>query len=414
MARRVMQPTARPVADMHVVVVGAGIFGLSAALEFERRGYRVTVVEAGEVPNPLAASTDISKVVRMEYGADADYMALGEESREGWLRWNDEWARDGEDPLYHDTGVVMMCMRRMEPGGFEHDSFELLKQRGHAPERLDADALKARFPAWRSGRYVDGFFHADGGYVESGAVLVRLADRLRKSDRVRIVEEAPVAGLAGDNTRVSGALLVSGETIEADHVVIAAGAWTAKLYPELQGALKSTGHPVFHLKPTRPELFEASRFPTFTADVARTGYYGFPLNRDGVVKIGVHGVGVSIDPDEPRRVTPSAKTRLVQFLNISFPDLLSADIVYTRLCLYADAPGEDFVIDGPPGRSGVTVASGGSGHGFKFGPVLGGLIADAVEGKPPRFGQKFSWARFAGTAATGTEAARCHEAIDLR
>jgi glycine/D-amino acid oxidase-like deaminating enzyme len=230
-----------------------------------------------------------------------------------------------------------------------------------------------------------------------------------------LIENAPVQELLFSGDACVGVLLRDGRRIESDHVVVAAGAWTSKLYPELSAAVRPTGHPVFHLRPKTASLFESIRFPTFTADVARTGYYGFPLNRDGVVKIGVHGVGIDIDPDATRTVAAEQVAHMRQFLGIAFPDLVDAELVYTRLCLYTDTPGEDFVIDSHPNLRGVTVSSGGSGHGFKFGPVLGALTADAVEGKPPRYGQKFSWLRFvAGNQPpAGAEAARCHDPIDL-
>ncbi len=82
-------------------------------------------------------------------------------------------------------------------------------------------------------------------------------------------------------------------------------------------------------------------------------------------------------------------------------------MVYTRLCLYADTHDEDFWIARDPAREGLTVASGGSGHGFKFAPVLGGIIADAVEGRANPWLDKFRW-RPEVRLARGREAARCH------
>ena len=114
------------------VVVGAGIMGVTAALELDRRGWKVHLLDAGPIPNPLAASTDISKVFRMEYGADAAYMALVEEARTGWLAWNETWQAKNRDSLYHETGVLMVCLDKMAPGGFEYESFEMLRARGHA------------------------------------------------------------------------------------------------------------------------------------------------------------------------------------------------------------------------------------------------------------------------------------------
>ena len=391
--------------SQHIAVVGGGIFGLTAALELDARGHRVSVLEPGPIPHPLAASTDISKVIRMEYGSDEAYMALTERAIEGWRAWNERWSAEGTGPLYHETGVLMISQARMTEGGFEHESYKMLLKRGHAPERMDAETIALRFPAWSSGRFVDGFFHATGGYAESGKVVEALA-RMAEQEGIALLEGREVESLINDGGRVTGARDQNGEELSADEVVIAAGAWTGKLVPELAKAISATGHPIFHLKPAQPELFEAERFPTFTADVARTGYYGFPIN-GGVVKIANHGLGTGIDPDAPRSLTMQDEQRLRSFLGDTFPALAEAEIVYTRLCLYADTQDEDLWIARHPDREGLTVASGGSGHGFKFGPALGSIIADAVEQKENELLEKFRW-RPDVMMDHGREAARCH------
>ncbi len=385
------------------------MFGLGAALALVARGHRVRVIDQGVLPHPLAASTDISKVIRMEYGPDEAYMELMEEAREGWLEWNRAWEVEGIDRLYHETGVLMICRDPMAPGGFEFESWQMLLKRGHEPERLNAEAIARRFPAWSADRYVDGFFHAKGGYAESGRVVAALAGDARTRG-VELVEDRRVVSLLEAGGRVRGVRDDHDSEHESDAVVVAAGAWTGKLLPHLSQAIRATGHPVFHLRPPEPELFVAERFPTFTADVARTGYYGFPLNRDGVVKIANHGLGVAVDPDAPRAVGAADRQRLRAFLETTFPALRNAAVVYTRLCLYADTQDEDFWIARDPELEGLTVASGGSGHGFKFGPILGSLIADAVELRENRWLEKFRW-RPGLTLARGREAARCHTPV---
>ena len=388
------------------IVVGAGIFGVTAALELRARGHAVTLLDAGPIPAPLAASTDISKVVRMEYGADRRYMALMEAARAGWLRWNERWAADGAGPLYHETGVLMVARDRMAPGGFEHDSYRSLLARGHRPERLDAPAIARRYPAWSTGRFVDGFYHRAGGYAESGTVVAALA-RQAQAAGIEVSARTRAAALVEEAGRVRGVRTDRGRTLRAAGVVMAAGAWVGTLHPPLSGAIRASGHPVFHLRPADPAPFRADRFPTFTADVARTGYYGFPVNADGVVKIASHALGRPIDPDAPRSVTPGAETRLRRFLADTFPALAGAPVVSTRLCLYADTQDEDFWIARDPDRDGLTVAGGGSGHGFKFAPVLGALIADAATGADNPALARFRW-RPEVTLTHGTEAARCH------
>lgn len=375
--------------------------GLSAALELRRRGHAVTVLEPGPIPHPLAASTDISKVVRMEYGADELYMELMEQAREGWLAWNRAWAGEGREPLYHETGVLMVCRAPMAAGGFEHESWLRLLARRHEPERLSAAMLRRRFPAWGTGRYVDGFFHAQGGYAESGRVVTELA-RWARGAGVTLLEGRRAERLS---ERTVGVVDDRGALHAADAVVVAAGAWTSKLVPELERAIVPTGHPVFHLRPIDAGAFSPEVFPTFTADVSQTGYYGFPIGRAGVVKIANHGLGSPADPDAPPRVGERDVERLRTFLEETFPSLANAEIVFSRVCLYDDTENEDFWIDRLAGRAGVIVAAGGSGHSFKFAPVLGSWVADVMEGRAAPWMARFARRPVRGSHE-GREAAR--------
>jgi glycine/D-amino acid oxidase-like deaminating enzyme len=313
--------------------------------------------------------------VRIDYGSDEDYTALGERSLDGWRRWNAAWP----SPLFHETGVAFLSRSAMQPGGFEYDSFALLSRRGHRLERLDAAAIARRFPAYRPGAFVDGYTHASGGWVESGAVVGWLVAQavaegveLRTAAVERIVDDGVIAG---------------GAHVAADTVVVATGAWASELVP----AIRPVGQPVFHVRPADPSPFEAERFPVFGADIARTGYYGFPVNANGIVKIANHGTGVAMAPGVPREVTEAQEAALRAMLLDTFPALADAPIVGRRLCVYGDTPDEHFWITRDPDRPRVTIASGGSGHAFKFAPELGALIADVALGVAHPLADKFRW-----------------------
>lgn len=385
------------------LVIGAGIFGVTTALELRQRGHKVTLIDPGPLPHPLAASTDVSKVVRMEYGTDRQYMRMVIQALDGFKRWNEEF---GEE-LYHETGVLMVGKEPMQPGSYIGDSFRLLQEEGQAPQRLQTDEIRQRFPAWSTGAYVEGFYHPRGGYAESGRVVGKLVEQAQQQG-VDVRPGQTAAEFLGDSSRVTGIRTREGATLHAGHTVLAAGAWTPWLLPELQPVMRATGHPIFHLKPTDPALFTPPHFVVFTADTARTGWYGFPLLREGVVKVANHGVGLQLHPEnDERAVYEPDFAHLRQFLAETFPGLADAEIVYTRRCLYNDTLDEHLWIDRHPQRQGLTVAAGGSGHGFKFGPVLGGLIADVVEGKPNDWAAKFRWRALAADTQ-GEEASRFH------
>ena len=224
-----------------VLVIGCGIYGLTAALELGQRGHTVTVLDPGPVPHPLAASTDISKVIRMEYGTDEQYMVMVERSREGWLAWNELFGTT----LYHEVGVTMMSREEMVPGRYEHDSYQQLLRRGHRPERLNGDELSRRFPAWKPGAYVDGFFHAKGGYAQSGRVIEALLG-LARQQGITIQEGQTAVEIVSQAGQVTGVRTQEGQWFPAGQVIVAAGTWTPILRPELAPVMRSTGHPVVH------------------------------------------------------------------------------------------------------------------------------------------------------------------------
>ena len=370
-----------------VVVVGAGINGVTAAIELKKRGHKVILLDPGPLPHPLAASTDISKAVRTAYGPDKEYAALAERSIPLWREWN----RQFETELYHEIGFLFLRQQQMQPGDFEFESLRVLEQEGRKVERIDSATLRERFPAWKAEHYRDGFFERQAGYVESGRVVALLIERA-KSLGVELREGNQFTGLDEGDGRVKGVLLDNGQRISGDLVVMAVGAWTPYVLPFTRKFFRATGQPVFHLKPGQPELFAPERFPVFGADISTTGYYGFPLSRDGVVKIANHGPGREMSPESPERaVTPQEEKDLREFLSWTFPTLTDAPIVYKRICLYCDTRDGHFWIAPDPERPGLVVATGDSGHGFKFAPVLGEIVADAVEGKSNPLLEKFRW-----------------------
>ncbi len=374
-----------PAAD-RVLIVGGGAFGLTAALELRRRGHGVELLDAGSLPHPDASSTDVSKAVRMDYGDDRFYADLARVALERWRGWNESWG----EQVYHQTGILLLSGGSLDGAGFEADSFRLVRACGVPAERLAAAAIGARFPQWSQHDFVDGYFNPEAGYVESDRAMAHIK-RAAVVAGVRLREAARCARLHEDGSRVAGVVLDDGGIVRADTVVVAAGAWTPFLLPQLQGLMWATGQPVVLFRPRDPSAFAPQEFPVWCADITRTGRYGFPLNRDGLVKLGHHGDGSRYVPGEPLIVSERQRDAAVEFARQTFPGLRDAEPAQTRLCLYCDTWDGDFLIDHDPDRPGLVVAAGGSGHGFKFAPVLGEIVADVVERKPNAAATRFAW-----------------------
>src|SRR5882762_10380989 len=176
---------------LNAIVVGAGINGVTAAIELKKRGHRVSLVDPGPLPHHLAASTDISKAVRAAYGADYDYTTLAEHSIQLWRKWNQEFGVK----LYHEV------------------------------QRVDSRVLRERFPAWNAERYPDGFLDLGAGYAESGRVVAQLIEQAKLLG-IELQEGSRFSGLDEHNGRVGGIVLDDRRSLTADVVIMAVGAWT--------------------------------------------------------------------------------------------------------------------------------------------------------------------------------------------
>lgn len=382
-----------------ILILGGGCFGLTAALELRARGWRVTLIDQGRLPHPDAASTDISKVARMDYAADEQHTAMGERSLNRWREWNARW---GED-LYHEDGFLVMSRGDMQPGGFEHDSHAFLKGRGHKLRRTSSSMLRERHPAWNHELYHDGYLNPIGGWVESGRVIARLAAEARAAG-VEIIEDVADPRLQFDGECCTGIASSDGIQWKADRTLVAAGAWTPTLLPHLQNVMWATAQTVFHFKPQDPRPFTPPQFPVWGADIGRTGWYGFPANANGLVKVANHGPGRRVNACDPRVMPDGEEERYRVFLRETFPSLADAPLHSSRVCLYCDAFDGAFWIDHDPGHPNLIVAAGDSGHAFKFTPVMGGIIADVVEMKSNPWTRRYRWREKTAAVSDGARA----------
>lgn len=292
--------------------------------------------------------------------------------------------------MFHEDGMLLLTSAPMLAGEYEQDSYDMLTGRGFPVERLAPGDLARRFPRWNSEYYVDGYFSPTAGWAEAGEIIASLVKDVAEAG-VSVVTGFKAARLLQDGDRVSGAAASDGAELRADWVVVAAGVWTTVLLPELADRMWPVGQPVFYFRPEDPESYRPPLFPPWAADVPRSGWYGFPANDEGVVKMANHGPGRRVHPDAERVILAEEEVLCRSFLAQSLPSLATVPLSDSKMCLYCDTWDGDFWIARDPERQGLVVAAGGSGHGFKFGPVLGGLIADALEGTENPYSERFAW-----------------------
>ncbi|KAI8344226.1 FAD dependent oxidoreductase [Chlamydoabsidia padenii] len=403
-----------------VIIVGGGCFGLSTAYALSlKKEYEVWVYDRQQIPAPDAASTDINKIVRFDYADDEMYMRLMLEALPYWHQYNKERAEQGKEPVFHQTGVLMMSSNGSY-SEFEKRSLARIRQAGYGhviDELLTPESIIKRYPQFESAvrnGFNIGYVNKAGGWCNSAESVNHVYQKCVQQGVQFVVggNQGTIASLfcpTSEDT-VEGIVTTDGQVHLADKVVLALGAWTPGVV-DLDNQVIATGQTVVHFEPkgTLREQFDKN-CPVWCADLSRTGFYGFPVNADGKMKIGIHNSGYLWPRKEDNISIPrtqvafakdtiplSALRQLRAFLADFIPPTVSMDISYSRLCWYCDSIDGDFLVSPHPRHSNLIVATGDSGHGMKFLPNIGFQIRNVIEGKSTEYTKKWAWRKMDAT-----------------
>ncbi|OLN86842.1 L-pipecolate oxidase 6 [Colletotrichum chlorophyti] len=405
--------------DKSYLIVGAGVFGASTALHLIRAhpGARVTLLDrnAFDAPIRVAASWDWNKVVRADY-VDIEYMRLTLEAKRLWA----------EDPIwkdyYHESGVFWVS-----PNNFAEQMQENYKKLGvdSGLYSLSVDEARAQYGGiFKNGDYAgvkEVFVNKNSGWAEAKEALQSTIEEAVRLG-VKYVE-AEVAKIEFDaQGATTGVLTTAGESINASHVVLSTGAYTAKLLADSA--------------PHRKELHAGDRFVAgavtegFTplvGDQSRELYDGpvgismvppsrgasngsVPHSRDRTLKFWGQIMFRNTQP-HPSGSEISAPPPAPDYAQLDVPRTLRDDVDYAgkslfgkgsadfknenyRICWDAVTPDEDFIISPHSASKNLYIATIGSFHGFKFLPVLGKYVVQMLDGALENsLSRKWSWDR---------------------
>jgi glycine/D-amino acid oxidase-like deaminating enzyme len=348
-----------------VGIVGGGITGLSTAWALARRGADVSLFEQGTLPNPLASSHDAHRLIREAYGAEIGY---SQRVREAWGSWARLWDDLGVCH-YVETGTLALAT---DAGGWTHDSRAAMTQLDWKHSILPRDAVAERFP-WLVTEDVDWALWLDsGGVLLADRILEALSEHLSGSG-VELLPNTPVLGV--DASR--GLVDTASESREFDAIVIAAGPWTAQLRPELSARITPSRQVVAFAKPPA-EFAAAWTEAPMLLDVGSAGFYAVPPVAGTGLKIGDHGFSLAGDPSADRTASQAEVLAVFQSARGRFVNFEDYELLGEKVCFYTVERSERFVLDQREKMWGI---SGLSGHGFKFGPLLGEGIAAGVLGE---------------------------------
>jgi sarcosine oxidase len=353
------------------VVVGLGALGSSAAYHLARRGHRVLGLEQFELGHPRGASHDTSRILRHSYHTPA-YVRLTFDAYDDWARLE----RESGVRLVTRTGGLDLFPA--DPAIAIADYTRSLGDWGVPYELLDADAVAVRWPQFRLPPGAVGLFQARASVVPAARGTAVMQDRAEAHGAV-LRDRAPVTSVR--DLGAAGVQVTFGaQQVRCRRLVVCTDAWTNQVLAGLdwQVPLEVTLEQATYFRPPHPEQFEVGRFPLWIW-MDDPSFYGFPCYGEPTVKAAQDCGGPSTDPDERTfDVDPERLDLARTFVRGLLPG--AGEPVRSIRCLYTLTPDRDFVLGAVPGHESVLVGLG-AGHGFKFAPTLGRLLADlAVAG----------------------------------
>lgn len=354
---------------MRVVIVGAGILGLSTAWALARAGHEPVLLERGPIPNPLASSHDRHRAIRVTYGAEHGYARMVLDAFAAWERlWADLGAR-------HLVETGQLVLGPPEEPWITH-SLASLDRLDVAYEPLDRAGLARRFPQVRIPADHAAWFVGKAGALLADRICADLAAWLRRR-KVELHEHARVVELLPDRPAVR---LEDGRLVEGDALLLAAGAWTTGLVPALAARLQPSRQTVVYVRP--PAAYEAAwrDGPLLTHKDTRTGFlfYALPAVAGVAAKLGDHKFTLGGDPDADRTPLPEEVAAILGLARNTLAEAERYEVLEPRTCFYTVTEDERFLAE-KVGRAVAVSAC--SGHGFKFGALVGERTAELLVGR---------------------------------
>lgn len=339
-----------------VAVVGGGVMGAFTAAHLLDLGVTVTLYDPHPLGEGPGASVDTGRSFRVHYGEDRGLISMAVRSRSLWQEWSHRMGR----PLLHPTGKLLV--EEGQVGRHTFDSWLTLRKMGLKADRLGRGPIAEEWPGFAAeSATVDRL----GGVLDPEVILKGLSQVLHAQGCVMRGEVLDM-----EKNRIQSAEGWS----EFDAVVLTAGAWTRRWVP-------------VSMEVTRQQLvyFDArslgdvlNRLPVFSDP--ESGFYAIPTVKDGRIKVANHHPGPAGHPDgDDRKVSAEFEAAARQFLAKHLPTLADAEVVRRYVCFYSGTADRDFILD--RSEEGWVMGAGFSGHGFKFSPLIGRLLAQMAVGQ---------------------------------
>ena len=358
-------------AGSSVIVVGAGAFGGWSALQLAQRGMRVTLVDAWGPGNSRASSGGETRTIRATYGpAHTLYVKMVARALQLWQEYELRWNLN----LFFRSGALRMAGA---DDSCESAALPVLTEAGIRFEKLSATECARRWPQINFDGVSWSVYEPDSGFLAARRGCEAVQDAfLKEGGQYRQAEATPGRITAH---RMNGISIGTGEAMKADFYVFAPGPWLGRVFSFLASSVTPTRQEVFFFgAPAGDARFTEEHLPTWI-DGGKYPFFGVPGNHWRGFKIADDTRGPVIDPSTMERKISEEKLSAARgYLRLRFPAMADSPLLESRVCQYEDSTDHNFILDRHPEAENVWIVGGGSGHGFKHGPAMGEMVADAV------------------------------------
>lgn len=370
-----------------VAIIGAGTMGMAAGAYLAKQQIKTLLIDAFDPPHNQGSHHGDTRMIRHAYGEGRQYVTLVKRAQQ---LWNDLEEESG-DKIFEKTGVLGLGPR---DSSFLLETVESAKTHNLPLQILTASEIKEKWPGISIPDDFIGCFEADSGFIYCERAI-QAYKTIAIQNGAKLITNTPIQQINLINDELVQ-IMSADATFTAKTIIVTAGAWAAKLLPELNLPIQPLRKVVGWFD-TPEGIYDPANFPSFYVEDKDKLFYGFPnLNGTGL-KVGRTDGGMAIDPDQHTQNFghyESDEGELRQFVRTYMPEANNI-LNNGKTCLYTRSPDSHFIIDHHPEHPNAILACGFSGHGFKFGSVLGEVLGQlAIKGQTEYDISIFSLNRF--------------------